>query len=139
VPWFVGKSNGQSTLPYFCDRELVDNAMQLFVESDATIEIVSRKVLAGEPIEDTTEVYELRRGHERAAVSIVVGDLESRVGPYDGEYWITVEGEPQGFFRCNEPFARELTEILIANGARETRKRRGEQVQLTQRNREEKS
>lgn len=120
---------GKAHFLVFCDRELVDNAMQLFIESDAAIEIVSKKVLVCEPVEDTTEVYELRRGHEQAAVSIVVGELESRVGPYDGEYWITVEGEPQGFFRCNEPFARELTEILIANGGRETRKKRGDQVQ----------
>jgi hypothetical protein len=120
---------GKAHFLIFCDRELVDNAMQLFVESDATIEIVSRTVLVGERIEDTTEVYELRRGHEQASVSIVVGDLESRVGPYDGEYWITVQGEPQGFFRCNEPFARELTEILTANGGRKTRKKRGDQVQ----------
>lgn len=52
----------------FCDRQLVDTAIQLILEADTGIEVVSSR-------------------------------------------------------NYNEPFARELTEILIAHGARETRKR----------------
>lgn len=107
----------------YCERELVDNAIRLVLESDSRIEIVSSRVLRGELIDDTTEKYELRRGCERAWIAIIVGDRESQVGPYDGEYWIYVDGASQGLFKCNEPFARELTEVLITNGGRETRKK----------------
>lgn len=114
---------GKAHFLIYCDRELVDNAIRLILESDAGVEVVSFKVIEGELIDDTTEKHELRRGREEASIRIIVGDRESQVGPYNGEYWIFVDGETQSLFNCNEPFARELAEILIANGGRETRKK----------------
>lgn len=113
---------GKAHFLVFCDRQLVENAIPLILECDARIEVISKEIIETESIEDTTETYELRRGSEQACVSLIVGDKESQVGPYDGEYWIFIDGEPEGLFKCNEPFARELTEILIANGATSKRK-----------------
>lgn len=113
---------GKANFLTYCDREL---SIDVILQYDSSIEVVSQKVITGECVDDTTKKYELRRGRERATVSMIVGDLESQVAPYDGEYWTIVEGEPEGFMKYNEPFARELTEILIANGGRRTRKSNG--------------
>jgi len=118
---------GRAHFLTYCDRGLANNAVPLILESDSKIEVTAEKVIRGELLEDTTEKYEVCRGHERATISIVVGDRNSPVGPYDGECWITVEGEPQGFFKCNEPFAKELTAILSANGARQQRRKKSGQ------------
>ncbi len=114
---------GKAHFMIFCDRQLVDTAIQLILEADTGIEVVSSRTITCETIEETTDLHQLRRGGEQACLAIIIGDRKSTLGPFDGEYWIYVDGEPQGFLNYNEPFARELTEILIAHGARETRKR----------------
>ena len=114
---------GKSHFLIYCDRSLVDCAIQLILESDSNIRVVSSKVVTTKLIEDTTDVYLIERGPEHARVAIIVGDRTSQVGPYEGEYWINVDGQPEGFFRCNKPFATAIKNTLIAHGARENRRR----------------
>ncbi len=111
----------------YSDRELVDTAIQLILESDPKIRVVSSRVVESKSIEDTTDVYALERGDERAELWIIIGDRELQVGPYDSEYWINIQGLPEGAFPSlfsdfNEPFARDITNILLAHGARQRHK-----------------
>lgn len=113
---------GKAHFLVYCDRQLVDNAVSLILRSDSRIVLVSSETIKTEAIEDTGEKFEFLRGREQVCVRLVVGDKASNVGPYDGEYWIFVDGKSESLFKYNEQFAREIVEILIANGARETRK-----------------
>lgn len=111
----------------------MDTAIQSILESDARIKVVSSKVINTELIEETTDMYVLERDRERVHIAIIIGDRKSQVGPYEGEYWISIAGEPEGIFKwgifkCNEPFARDLTNILLALGARENRRRTTEGI-----------
>lgn len=107
----------------YCDRPLVDCAIKLILESDSNIKVASSKVVAPARIEETTDVYLLERGPDKAWVAIIIGDRNSQVGPFNGEYWINIDGEPQWFFRNNKVFAKTIKDTLIARGARENRRR----------------
>lgn len=112
---------GKAHFLLFGDRVVVDRAVHLILQHDPLIELVSTKTLECEDINETTDVFKLRRGSEVATVAIIVGDRSSKIGPYDDDYWIYIDGEPRSLFDYNRPFALHLVQLLISGGARETR------------------
>lgn len=101
-----------------CDKPLADSAVRIVCESIPSIKVASTDVIRTKQIRETTMAYELRRGSERVALGIVVGDPASDAGPYDSEYWLVVTAE-FSFFRRNNRLAEEIRDVLLGAGARE--------------------
>ena len=48
---------GKAHFMIFCDRQLVDTAIQLILEADTGIEVVSSRTITCETIEETTDLH----------------------------------------------------------------------------------
>ena len=114
---------GNNHFLLYCDKPLADNAIQFVLDSDSNARVVSSKVVNTQTIDDTTDVYVIELDSERVHLAITVGDRNSPIGPYNGEYWINIAAEPTSFFRNKGDLATHIKCTLISHGARENRRR----------------
>lgn len=100
-----------------CDKELANSIAAIICSGVSSVELVSQKTLDTKHPRDTTVAYSFRRQKELVDVGVVVGDPESKTGPYDGECWVFVDAF--SLFRRSHKLATEICAILKRHGAQE--------------------